>query len=321
VRQPHAERRRRDQPASTRRRGTVDTAARNRVGTEGRPQDRGTPDRAAQIPVRPAGRQRYRGHIAEPVHIPEDVRIAVLSRLEDYGVKAVVLGQEFLKREGYGSFEDYIDRVRGLYGDEEADRVRVRMGELAARDVKTVGGSHEYRQRLLAQNLPRYALMAGPDAEFLKGIDYAMDIINTVYGQSGGMEAFHAGEEVRARIAELFAQKSRVNAMQYRGHVIACFNASPSGATRRHCPLSTHLPSQTPRGGAWTAFPVVSLALRYFVSLIVRLTTRVLPAASTMLTVIVAVIFLPFLAALLIFLSAALDALLVPFGLSFSVVL
>ena len=62
-------------------------------------------------------------------------------------------------------------------------------------------------------------------------------------------------------------------------------------------------------------------ALRYFVSLTVRLTSRVLPAASTILTVIVAVTFLPFLAALLIFLNAAVAAFLAPFGLSFSVAL
>ncbi len=35
----------------------------------------------------------------------------------------------------------------------------------------------------MATNLPRYALIAGPDGEFLKGIDYAMDLLNNIYGQ------------------------------------------------------------------------------------------------------------------------------------------
>ena len=58
---------------------------------------------------------------------------------------------------------------------------------------------------------------------------------------------------------------------------------------------------------------------RYFVSFTVRLTVRVLPAASTIFSVIVAVTRLPFLTAALIFLKAALTAFLLPFGLSFSV--
>ncbi len=150
----------------------------------------------------------------EPLHIPEDVRSAVLTRLEKYGVESVTLGQEFLEREGYGGFEDYIARVGTLYGDDEAERVRTRMTELAQRDQTTLGRpdrsdplDRAYRQNTIVTNLPRYALIAGPDAEFLKGIDYAMDLISGVYGQHGGMEAMHAGEEVRAYISDLFAKR------------------------------------------------------------------------------------------------------------------
>jgi hypothetical protein len=85
------------------------------------------------------------------------------------------------------------------------------MGELAARDLATVGGmgtDEGYRQRVIAANLPRYALIAGPDAEFLKAIDYAMDIINDVYAQPGGMDAYYAGQEVRAHIADVFAKRA-----------------------------------------------------------------------------------------------------------------
>jgi hypothetical protein len=127
----------------------------------------------------------------------------------------VALGQEFLEREGYGSFDDYIARVRELYGDDEAQRVRQRMTELAQRDRQTLGPAdprdpldRAYRQNVMAQNLPRYALIAGPDAEFLKGIDYAMDIISNVYSEQGVMSPFHAGEEVRGYIEELFANRA-----------------------------------------------------------------------------------------------------------------
>lgn len=150
----------------------------------------------------------------EPLHISEDVRSAILTRLEKLGVESVALGQEFLEREGYGSFEDYIARVRSLYGDEEAQRVKERMGELAQRDQTTLGRpdpsdpiDRAYRQQTMAANLPRYALVAGPDAEFLKGIDYAMDLISNVYADAGSMAPMRAGEEVRGYISELFAKR------------------------------------------------------------------------------------------------------------------
>ena len=127
--------------------------------------------------------------------------------MADFGVEPVALGQEFLKREGYGSFNDYLHRVRELYGDEEADRVRARMGELSVRDGQTVGGSEAYRQRVIAENLPRYALIAGPDAEFLKGIDHAMSLFGQLYAEAGPMEPFYAAEQARAYISELFAKR------------------------------------------------------------------------------------------------------------------
>jgi hypothetical protein len=153
--------------------------------------------------------------VPEPLHIPEDVRSAVLTRLEKYSVQSVALGQEFLEREGYASFKDYIARVREHYGDDEAERVRIRMAELSQLDQKALGGpdprdpiDRAYRQSLTVENLPRYALIAGPDAEFLKGTDYAMDIMNDIYGEHGGTAAFEAGEEVRAFIGELFAKRA-----------------------------------------------------------------------------------------------------------------
>ncbi len=57
---------------------------------------------------------------------------------------------------------------------------------------------------------------------------------------------------------------------------------------------------------------------RYFVSFTIRLTLRLLPAASTTVSVIVAVTFLPSFTAVLIFLNAALATFVLPFGLSFS---
>jgi hypothetical protein len=153
--------------------------------------------------------------VREPLHIPEDVRSAVLARLERHGVEPIALGREFLEREGYGSFEDYLARVRELYGDDEVQRVRQRMTELAQRDQRTVGPSdprdpldRAYRKKVMAQNLPGYALVAGPDAEFLNGIEYAMDILSNVYSEQGGMSAFQAGEEVRGYIEELFAKRA-----------------------------------------------------------------------------------------------------------------
>lgn len=151
----------------------------------------------------------------EPLHVPEDVRSAVLTRLEDFGVKPIPLGEEFLKREGYGGFGDYIARVRSLYGEDEADRVKDRMAELAQRDQATLGRpdpgdplDRAKRQRVMTENLSRYALIAGPDAEFLKGVDYAMDLINDIFAEAGSMAPMYAGEEVRGYIGELFKKRA-----------------------------------------------------------------------------------------------------------------
>jgi hypothetical protein len=71
----------------------------------------------------------------------------------------------------------------------------------------------------------------------------------------------------------------------------------------------------------WSVAGALLAAQLYFVSFTVRVTSRVLPAASTILTVIVAVTVVPFVVAVLICLNAALTAFLVPFGLSLSVAL
>ena len=44
----------------------------------------------------------------------------------------------------------------------------------------------------------------------MKGIDYAMRVVDRVYSGdlSGGMGAFHAGQEIRAHIGDLFAKRS-----------------------------------------------------------------------------------------------------------------
>jgi hypothetical protein len=131
--------------------------------------------------------------------------------LEDFGVKPARLGEEFLKHEGYGSFTDYINRVGELYGADEAERVSARMRELRAIDLQTlVAGdtSPVKRSRVLAAGLARHALIAGPDAEFLKGIGYAIGMVGRIYAQPGGMEGFYAAEEARAYIDELFAKRA-----------------------------------------------------------------------------------------------------------------
>jgi len=114
--------------------------------------------------------------------------------------------------EGYGSFEDYVDGVREVYGDEEADRVKARMNELATRDATTIGGGsgldRGYQQRVIAENPPRYALIAGPDAEFLKGIEYALATFGAKYFDSGGPLAGHeASTQYLAQLDELFAKR------------------------------------------------------------------------------------------------------------------
>jgi hypothetical protein len=138
--------------------------------------------------------------------------------LEKYGVDAVKLGEEFLMNEGHGSFNDYIEHVSALYGATEAGRVRDRMDELAAQTAKTIGGTNvdsAYRQRVIAANLPRYALIAGPDAEFLKGIEHALGMLPAMYFDSGGPTAgYEASVEYLSHLDGLFAKRG----IPYRVH-------------------------------------------------------------------------------------------------------
>ncbi len=149
--------------------------------------------------------------MVEPVHIPEMVRSAALSRLEQYGVTSMELGEAFLMGEGYGSFEDYIQVIEERYGPDEAERVRARMRELAEKDAQGLarGGNlgAAYREQVLANNLPRYALIAGPDAEFLKGIDYGLERIGHLYAEVGTGRGYEAGQDAVLHLDELFAKR------------------------------------------------------------------------------------------------------------------
>ena len=125
----------------------------------------------------------YGSAIADTQHIPEPVRSAVLTRIEQYGITAVALGVELLMQEGWASFGDFVVDIEKRYGPEEAQHAQDRILSQAVRDHRTLqlGGRHAldeaYRERVMAENLPRYALVAAPDAEFINGVEIALGMI------------------------------------------------------------------------------------------------------------------------------------------------
>jgi hypothetical protein len=85
-------------------------------------------------------------------------------------------------REGFGSFDDLIAAIGTRYGTDEADRVIHEMDALALKDLNALqlDGRRlktEYLVKLARDNLARYALIALPDAEFLNGLEVALDMV------------------------------------------------------------------------------------------------------------------------------------------------
>jgi hypothetical protein len=146
--------------------------------------------------------------------IPEPVRAAVLSRVEQYGVGPTALGQELLMAEGCASFADFIANIDHRYGIDEGARVAETIHRLSYRDVQTLGldgrqGLGEIRRaQALAENLPRYALIAAPDAEFVNGVEIAVAMITAKYSTAGSARGTEIADEVLEKIDELFAKRA-----------------------------------------------------------------------------------------------------------------
>lgn len=141
--------------------------------------------------------------VVQVVNIPESVRRAVLTRIEQYGIGPGALGEELLMQEGCGSFEDFVANIEQRYGPDEAERTREAMTRLAKRDGETRGlggrrGNDDYdRARALAENLARYALIGAPDAEFLNGVEIGLGMVAERYAEAGTAR----GSEVQSELA------------------------------------------------------------------------------------------------------------------------
>jgi hypothetical protein len=145
--------------------------------------------------------------------IPEPVRAAVLSRVEQYGVGPTALGEELLMAEGCATFADFIANIDHRYGPDEGARVTEAIRVLSFRDTQTLGlagrqGFDEmYRAQVMAENLPRYALMAAPDAEFVNGVEIAISMAAAQHASAGSGRAGEVADDLLAAIDELFAKR------------------------------------------------------------------------------------------------------------------
>jgi len=151
--------------------------------------------------------------IGEELHVPEDVRSAVITRIERYGIEPIRLGAELLMREGWGTFEDFLADIDARYGADEGQRVRETMKRQVDRDQKTqdLGGRQGLdqlaRARWMTANMSRYALIAAPDAAFLNGVQIALDLVADEAAEPGTARESEVKDEVGRRIDELFAKR------------------------------------------------------------------------------------------------------------------
>lgn len=116
-------------------------------------------------------------------------------------------------REGCGSFNDFVSNISGRYGADEAERVREAMTALASRDAETLQleGGHPpgagYRARMMAANLTRYALIAAPDAEFVNGIEIALEMVAAEFAEPGTARGSEVRHDLAIQIDDLFAKR------------------------------------------------------------------------------------------------------------------
>jgi hypothetical protein len=86
------------------------------------------------------------------------------------------------------------------------------MTALAERDAKTLAGGGAlgaaHRQTAIAANLPRYALIGGPDAEFIKGLECAIEPVGRVHAEPGTARGYEAAQEMCAHLDTLFAKRA-----------------------------------------------------------------------------------------------------------------
>lgn len=87
------------------------------------------------------------------------------------------------------------------------------IADLAARDAMALqlGGRHPldeaYRQRMAAESLPRYALIAAPDAEFVNGVEVALKMVAARFAEPGTARGSEAQYELGSHIDELFSKR------------------------------------------------------------------------------------------------------------------
>ena len=116
-------------------------------------------------------------------------------------------------RDGYGSFEDFVADIAKRFGAEEAAHVKASMSDQSARDQRTQdlvgrqGLDQLARQRWMTRNMPRYALIASPDAEFVNGLEIALDLVEQSAAEPGTAHGGETRDQAGLQLDALFAKK------------------------------------------------------------------------------------------------------------------
>ncbi len=84
---------------------------------------------------------------------------------------------------------------------------------LSVQDVKAlgIGGGRvrpEYLVKMARDNLARYALIVSPDAEFLNGIEIALDMVGDRYAEAGTANGSQVRNELGAHIDAVFSKQA-----------------------------------------------------------------------------------------------------------------
>jgi len=89
------------------------------------------------------------------------------------------------------------------------------MEAMGLRDRRALPGHHAldeaYRERVLVENLPRYALIAAPGAEFLKGLEVGLDLVDAQDRARSGRPS-----DARARVLQAVDDLFSLRGIPYR---------------------------------------------------------------------------------------------------------
>ncbi|HEX4033604.1 MAG TPA: hypothetical protein VHX66_04090 [Solirubrobacteraceae bacterium] len=144
--------------------------------------------------------------------IPTPVRSATLSVLIRHGVLEFGLAEEFLQREGFGSFQDVVDQVRLDYGDAAADGMDEGMKEVSAREMRAMFPTKPtptQQTAFIAQHMARWSFLYAPDPVFATVITYGIEQLERWYAEQQGPDASQRiTQTVADKLNETFAKRS-----------------------------------------------------------------------------------------------------------------